>query len=351
MRIIHLIFGFKTGGAETMLVDIINEQSRLGHTVILIIINDCYDESVLNKVSPTVKCFMLNRKPSSNDLIMILRMNRLIHRLKPDIIHIHNSSICKLLWLNCPIFLTVHALNVSLPKSCEKISELFAISDAVKDDVEGRYPGIYRVKTIPNGICIDDIVRKNDYQLRNGKMHIVQVANLIPELKGQDLLIDAIATLNKRGIQDICVDFIGGGNPPDKLEIHARDLGVEDRVHFLGLLDRNYIYTHLKDYDLMCHPSRHEGFGLTVVEGIAAGLPVLVPNSDGPYEIIQYGRFGYTFNKGDAESLANSLEDIYKNFEERACSVVNVAYENIREQYSVNSMVEKYLEEYKGFLL
>ncbi len=348
MKIVHLIFSLKTGGAETMLVDLLNEQANLGHDVTLVVINDCYDDSVLSKVNVSVTTKFFNRKPASRNPLIIIRLNYFLWLLKPDAIHLHNEHISKLLLTKSSCYLTVHALNISLSTSCKKLKELFAISDAVKEDVEKRYPGKYLVTTIPNGICVNDIVRKQTYQLNDQRMRVVQVANLLPAIKGQDILIKAVGLLNKRGFQHIYVDFIGGCSA-DSLQQLSKENNVEDRIRFVGLRNRNYIYAHLKDYDLMCHPSRHEGFGLTVAEGIAAGLPVLVPDADGPYEIIQYGKLGFVFKKGNVESLADTLQDLYEHYVERAVSVVDAAYEYVKAHYSIHHMVEQYIEEYKKY--
>ncbi len=80
--------------------------------------------------------------------------------------------------------------------------------------------------------------------------------------KGQDILINAISILKKRNIKNIEVSFIGTGNDIHILKQMADNLGVSEQIHFLGLKDRQYIYSHLKEYDLMCHPARYEGFGL-----------------------------------------------------------------------------------------
>ena len=54
------------------------------------------------------------------------------------------------------------------------------------------------------------------------------------------------------------------------------ELNLEKHVRFLGNQSREYVYSHLKDYDLFVQPSRFEGFGLTVAEAMAACVPVLV---------------------------------------------------------------------------
>ncbi len=331
-----------------MLVDIINEQGRLGYKVTLIVINNDYSDAVLARINSCVRVVLLKRTSGTMNPIPLLKLNWMIWIQKPDAIHLHNNAICRILWTKRPSFLTVHALNIPLTEECSRLKELFAISDAVGKDIENRYPGQYKIKVINNGISFSEVVCKAEYGLRDGKMHIVQVANLIPEKKGQDLLIESVYELKLRGLDQIYVDFIGGGNKPDGLKLLAESLGVGDRIRFLGLKDRRYIFSHIWEYDLMCHPSRYEGFGLTVAEGIAAGLPVVVPDSDGPCEIIKNGEFGYVFRKGDAKSLADILEEIYSHYEEYAERVVSKARAHVEENYSVRHMVEQYLNEYKS---
>ncbi len=330
-------------------MDILKYQQRLGHDLTLVVINDCYDEDYLDKLRPSVNCVTFNRKPGSFNPWIVVRLNQLLWRLRPDAVHLHNNEISKILFCPRPGYLTVHALGISLSTTCKKLKELFAISESVAEDVEKRYPGKYRVRIIPNGIRIDDISRKHNYSLQNGKMRVVQVARLEYDKKGQDLLIEAVSMLRKRGVNGISVDFIGEGGMQNELEQMAKSKEVDDVVHFVGVLDRDELYRKLKNYDLMCHPSRYEGFGLVVAEGMAAGLPVLVPDQDGPYDIIQYGKYGYSFKKGDVMSLANALQDIYENYEERAALTVDAAYNHVLNNYSIQRMVEQYIEEYQKF--
>lgn len=347
MRIVHVIFGFNTGGTETMLVDILNGQCALGHKLMLAVINDSYADSVLAKVDKSVDVVLLKRKPGSHNPWPIIKLNWLINRWKADAIHLHNNTICSLIKTNKPLFLTVHALGIPLIPACRKLTELFAISQAVRNDLENRYSGTYRIKVVPNGIRFNDIASKTEYGLKSSTMRIVQVANLLPEYKGQDLLIEAVGRLKTRGIDGISIDFIGAGNALDSLKNLSESAGISDRVHFLGLKDRTYIYSHLNEYDLMCHPSRSEGFGLTVAEGIAAGLPVLVPDCDGPYEIIKKGELGYVFKKGDVSSLTDALEEIYRKYDDNAQAVAIKARAYVEDNYSLRHMVERYIEEYQ----
>jgi glycosyltransferase involved in cell wall biosynthesis len=344
MNIVHCIWSFNTGGAETMLIDIANEQAK-EHNVTVVIVNDSWQTDLVNKLPPNVRVIFIGRKNGSRSLWPVVKLNWILLRIRPDVVHLHNATLPGIILpgVNRRVFLTVHALQVPLDRVRRGV-KLIAISEAVKDDILGK--GNYDVVTIPNGIN-EEVIDKREMRpiLPDGKMKIVQVGRLDSSKKGQDILIDAIVVLREREEENIEVDFIGAGESEFALKQLAEEKNVADRIHFLGLRDREYIYGHLKDYDLMCHPSRYEGFGLTVAEGMAAMLPVLVSNDGGPYEIIKKGELGSAFETGDAEDCANRIEYIYKNYNE-ALERTPTACEHICSHYSVKRMVAEYIEAY-----
>lgn len=325
-----------------MLVDIANEQAKTQEVCVLIV-NDSFQQYLIDKLSPKVKVILNRRKPNSRSIFPFIRLNRTLKKLNPDVVHLHNATLARMImpWVSRGLFLTVHALHLPLGGVRRGI-KLIAISEAVKEDVLRR--GNYDIVTISNGINVKAIDRRDSHGMGKN-MRIVQVARLDAQKKGQDILIDAIALLKKRGVENIDVDFIGEGASEQSLKIQSEKLDVSDRVHFLGLRDRNYIYSHLKEYDLMCHPSRYEGFGLTIAEGMAAMLPVLVPDSGGPFEIVEHGKYGMVFEMENAEDCADKIEYIYKNYTEILKKTIE-AYEHVHEFYSIECMIKEYLKIY-----
>ena len=344
MKIVHCIWSLNTGGAETMLIDIANEQVKTQEVYVLIV-NDSYQPFLVDKFLPKVKVIFNKRKPNTRSPWSLVRLNWTLMKLRPDVIHIHNSKLPKVIlpFVSRGQFLTVHDLQIPLD-SVRRGMRLIAISEAVCEDVLRR--GSYHIVTIPNGIDVN-IIEKRSLRMFQGKMRIVQVARLDAEKKGQDILINALSLLRQRGLRDIEVDFIGEGNSLNELKILAERLGLSARVHFLGLCDRNYIYSHLKEYDLMCHPSRYEGFGLTVAEGMAAMLPVLVSDEGGPYEIIEHGRLGSAFKMEDVKDCADKIEYLYNHYQE-ALNLLHDAYDCVRTHYSLERMVKEYIAYYKS---
>lgn len=346
MRIAHCILAFNTGGAETMLIDIINQQVKT-EDVFLIIVNDSYQQSLIDCIDKKAKIIFLHRKPGSRSPFSLIRLNMTLLKLRPDIIHIHNSTLCKMVlpFVSRGLFYTVHALQLPL-EAVRRGLNLIAISNAVENDVLTR--GKYNIRTIPNGINIDAIAKRDNRSInKENPMRIVQVARLDASKKGQDILIEAIAVLKQRGLSNIDVDFIGEGDSLKMLQEKSRQLNVDGQIHFLGLRNRTYIYSHLKDYDLMCHPARYEGFGLTVAEGIAAMLPVLVSDDGGPYEIICKGKYGMSFKMEDVTDCADKLEYIYNHYQE-TMNKTKPAYNYICQNYSIENMVNNYLKYYKA---
>lgn len=349
MKIVHCIFSFNIGGAESMLVDILNEQVK-SHDVYLVIINDSYTSSLIETISDKVKLFYIGRKHNIFSAFYFVKLNWILFRIKPDIIHVHNSSLPAVILRRASraLFLTVHDLHVPLEYARRNVN-IIAISESVKDDILSRERA--HVEVIENGIKVQTISKRELRQFdRTKSFRIVQVARLDADKKGQDILIKAVALLKERGIRNVVVDLIGAGISELCLRELAQNLDISNQINFRGCLSREMIYSHLKDYDLMCHPSRYEGFGLVVAEGMAAMLPVLVPDSDGPFEVVNHGKYGSVFKIGDEFDCADKIAEIYNNYD-KVLSIVPKAYEYVKVKYSIEKMVTEYLNLYQASII
>ena len=198
-----------------------------------------------------------------------------------------------------------------LARSLYKYSNLIAISEAVRKEIKNVYQ--LDAKVIYNGIKVENVVSVQSTKKNSNNFRIVQVSRLQHEKKGQHILLEAISILIKKGILNISIDFIGEGPSEKYLKQLASDLNINEYVNFLGNKDRNYIYKNLCEYDLLVQPSLYEGFGITIIEAMAAGIEVLVSDIDGPLEIIEKIGYGHKFKCGDAEDCAQKILGIYSN--------------------------------------
>lgn len=345
MRILHLIYSFTTGGAETMLVDIANRQCK-SNQVGLIVINNKYDTDLIDKLDMNIPVFLLHRKEGSRNPIKILHLNILIRRYKPDVIHCHNEGIIKLLFMcMIPVCRTIHSTGpLSINKISEKYNKLISISQSVDDDLIKR-TGLRSI-VVNNGIVFD-AVRQKSFKKADGIFRIVQVSRIEFFHKGQDILIEAIHVLLEKGLDHVHVDFIGEGNSMENLKELVEKYHISDSISILGNKTREYIYSHLCDYDLFVQPSRFEGFGLTVVEAMAAKIPVLVSDIEGPMEIIDNGKYGFYFKNKDPEDCAAKIEKII-NGDMKTDVATN--YEYAKANYDISNTVNGYQKVYKQMI-
>ena len=183
-----------------------------------------------------------------------------------------------------------------------RVTRLVGISEYVSARARRRFalpPG--RSVTIHNGV---DVVRfrPREAERRPGPLRVVVVANLIPE-KGVGVLLEAIARLRE---VEWSLDVVGDGPEHGPLEARARELGVADRVRFLGL--RDDVPELLREADVAVHPARwQEALGNTVLEAMATGTPLVASRVGGIPELLADGSEGLLVPPGEPEPLAAAL--------------------------------------------
>lgn len=329
-----------------MLVNICNEQIKLGHDVHLIVMQDSTVESTLyDSLDKRIKLHYGHRKNGGNLLLPMLRLNYLLCQLHPNVIHIHSSSMYKLIlapWHKKITNATLHALPK--PRNTHSINlvpRVFSISNAVRQALLA-YNGTESICN-PNGIRPELIKQRQSGDWKD-TLQIVQVGRLDHGDKGQHILIQAGGELLKRGYQNFMINFIGDGASRPYLEGLVQELGLGQNVTFYGMKSQAYIFEHVCDYDVFVQPSIREGFGNTVAEAMAAKLPVVVSSSQGPEEVIDFGKFGYVFENGNPVDCADKLEIFLKH--ENDLRQVESAYQRVLELYDIKVTVKTYLDNY-----
>lgn len=343
MKIFHVTFGLKLGGLETMLVNIANEQA-ITEDVTIVLINNLIDNDLSNKICNNVKVYNLERKVGSHSPWPAIKLNYLLLKECPDIIHVHAPNVSALLIpsLMKKTIYTVHDVTIN-NKYFSRFPHMYSIAKCVEYDVKMRSG--FEAPVIYNGININEI--KCVHHPRSKVFNIVQVSRLFHEKKGQDILIKAVNKLRQKGINNINIDFVGDGISKNYLENLTSELGLNDNVRLLGSKPYSWVTQHLCDYDLLVQPSLFEGFGLTVAEGMAAKIPVLVSDIDGPMEIIDNGKYGLYFSKGNIEECSDMIERIINMDESEIIALTEKAWHHVNENFNIKRTVQRYIEVYK----
>jgi glycosyltransferase involved in cell wall biosynthesis len=237
----------------------------------------------------------------------------------------------------------VHGNNLST-LFVKRFAGLFAISEAVRRDVRSRTGKDATV--VYNGISLEKYRMKTDNTFRSGdEFRVIQIGRLKPEIKGQHISIRAVKLfLEKYRDAKAKLYFVGDGDGQQALE----EIAAGEDIVFCGGKDRTWIQDHLKDYHLLIQPSLYEGFGLTVIEGFAAGLPVITSNVDGPKEILDSLGAGLSAEAGNAVALAQKIGLVYEGYLSGGIRNTNcmLADRNRLEVFDINVTAKRYLEEY-----
>ena len=177
---------------------------------------------------------------------------------------------------------------------------------------------------------------------------IVQVKRLNHERKGQDLLIKAAHHLvSKHGFKNLKFYFIGEGESKTFLEKMIAEFNLSEYVFLEGNKSREWIYKNLCSYDLFVHPSRFEGFGLTVVEAMAAQVPVIASNIEGPAEILNFGQYGLLFESGDVDDLVAKIREAIGLYQsDKMNNLVQSAYQHCIHNFDISMTARNYCESY-----
>lgn len=241
---------------------------------------------------------------------------------------------------------TAYKLMAALPDA------VFAVSELVRQyciDQDGIDP--VRVRTIYNGIdpsLWPERPGTSPADLDGQSFHVTTVGN-IRHVKGHDVLLRAAAEVLQRFPR---TSFSIGGDvlEPEyfrSLQQIARELGITDRVRFLGGLTN--LPEHLAQADIFVLPSRSEGLSNALLEAMAASLPVVATAVGGNPETVVEGVTGIIVPPEDPAALARALCQLLSD-PVRARAMGVAGRTRILDRFSVEAMVAQTTDTYKVLL-
>jgi L-malate glycosyltransferase len=179
-----------------------------------------------------------------------------------------------------------------------------------------------------------------------GELRIGYFGRLSPE-KGLPDLLEGIAPLKER-FPSLGTVIVGDGPDRTALEMMAKRLGIEDRIRFLGFrADARQI---MAQVDIVAHVPVYEGFGIVVLEAMAAGRPVVVNDAPGGVsEIVVDGETGLVVPAGSADALASALACLLDDAQERERLGRNGRARQ-QQRFSARGTVEQIMAVYAGTL-
>ncbi len=197
------------------------------------------------------------------------------------------------------------------------------LSESMRAEIIARGVPADHVFVVPNGVDTDVFrpgERRRDLVDRLGlgdAFTFGYVSNLDHYREGHEALVEAAVALRQRGVPAVAL-IIGDGSRRDELEALADRLDAKDAVVFTGKVPHDEVLDYYRLLDVFVVPRVAERAARLVTplkpfEAMAAGLPVVVSDLEALLEIIGGGERGRAFRAGDAESLAETLVELYED--------------------------------------
>lgn len=238
---------------------------------------------------------------------------------KPDVIYAHyfmNIALSGILKrdYNIPIIGIEHASVLQKEKlsrhvrflsryAYQQSTELITVSQGLQQSIFNKF-GI-RSTIVPNMVNPIFLNSKRENTALHSVFNIVSVGSLIYR-KGFDVLIEAMTKLTNSSFH---LTIIGGGSLYTQLQRKIVKLGLEKKIVLAGQLPNNEIISILKQAHLLVSSSRSETFGVTLLEGMALGLPVVATRCGGPEYFIT-PETGIIVEKNNPLALAEAMDKV-----------------------------------------
>ncbi len=239
------------------------------------------------------------------------------------------------------------------------LDRVIAISEVVKANLVKRFPvPAERIVVIPNGVDLalyDVTPASREATARtvpwDAGTPVVALLGRISRGKGHTKLIEAAPAILERAPE---TQFALIGSVSDGEEEYAADLdamitaaGLEDRVHKLGF--RDDVPAVLSHCTLLVAPSESESLGNVVLEGMAAGLPVVAARSGAFPELVVHGETGLLYDVNDAAGFANAVVEVLTD-PARAARFGSAARARVAQHYDRTHRTDRVLKLYEDVL-
>lgn len=353
MRILHVITSLQTGGAEHLLVDLLPRLRNRGQNSVDLLLFDGTRTPFMQELeSRGVKIHKLTTGGNVYSPMNVFRMVKYMGQY--DVIHTHNTPcqfftpVAKAISFTRKQLVTTEHSSNNRRRSKWWLKPLdlwmyhcyarvVCIADKPRQNLE-RYIGEHRnICTISNGVDIQRFIRPVKDITGQDRFVVTMVAGLRVE-KDHETLLKAMTLLP----DNYSLQIVGSGDKEPALKSLCTELGLDDRVTFMGV--RMDVPDILEHSDVIVLSSHWEGLSLSSIEGMASGRPFIASDVDGLREVVKDA--GVLFPHGDDRQLAAEIQRLCDN---------PAYYREVADQcqqrarlYDISVMAKNYLRLYQS---
>ncbi len=353
VHICHVVLSLEPGGLENGVVNVVNGLNTAEFRSSICCMRRSGEFAA--RIRPNVPIVTMGLE-SGSDPLVVLDMAKLFRKSRVDIVHTRNVA---------PFFYGLVAARLAripvvvhsehgrtFPERPRRAmaqrlmlrgaDAAFAVSAQLRADlVRELRVECERFEVIHNGVDVAAFGVGEPSPQPPGTLRIGSVGRLVP-VKNYALLLQAFARLPAS--LACSLSFVGDGPERAALAQLATELGISARVEFAG--HRDDVARLLRDMDIFVLPSLSEGLSNTLLEAMAAGLPVVASDVGGNREIVESERSGLLFRSGDVEHAAAQLLRLAENAALRR-SLGQEGAARVRKEFSIEAMIRRYESLYR----
>ncbi|EKD24174.1 MAG: glycosyl transferase group 1 [uncultured bacterium] len=364
IKIVYLITGLKTGGAETVLARLVSNLDKERFTPIVVSIIPIAEIGIKIK-QQGIRVESLGAYSKFNPLVF-LRLFILLKKERPDVLHcflFHAILLGRLAGRISSVPTIISSIRtenfggrmreklLALTDAFSSVTTIVSQKAADKMVRNGVVPS-EKLKVIYNGFDPEGVaqVRKTnreqlraDLKIEPGSPLLVAVGRL-DEAKGYPVLIEAIGEI-KKVHPSVQLLILGSGEMLERLTIEINNRVLDENIRLLGRKEN--VYEYLRCADIFVLASLWEGHPNVVLEAMACGAPVVATNVGGVPEIILDGETGFLVESNNARALADKIIQVSALTDEARKTIVDRAYKKIENNFSLGEMMEEYEQLYE----
>lgn len=324
-----------TGGTEVATLDTAKALAELGFFVTVLVYFDETDRVMLSTFQRAgIKVIVLGLARdggAAGKLLMVRALVRYLSRQSPTLVWVQYMTPTLIPVLVARFFTRrlIAAVHVAARHYssgglrrlrwlatwwCDR---LVCVSHTTAKGILGEKPSARlgrHVCVIPNALDVQVAERAIPRNWReelclDAKVPLIGFVGRLAQNKGADVLLKAAELVNRR-YPDTHWVVVGEGAEKSALQQLAAETGLTGRIHFVGILPREGVYAAMKGFDIAVVPSREEGFGLTALEAMGCGLPLVASRVDALQEVVIEEKTGLLFPVEDVNALAASLNKL-----------------------------------------
>ncbi len=363
IKLLYVVTKSNIGGVQVHLIELIDQIGGfiephfiVGETGWL------YDELIKRNINVYCIKNIVREISPINDIRAIFAIRKIIKKIKPDIVHCHSSKagiVGRIAAKLCgiPALFTAHGWAFTegvaeRKRKIYKIIERIVANFSDKIICVSEYDKQLALKTMPeqaqklilvhNGIRDIKNINRKEEKL---PVRFVMVARFM-EPKDQESLLKALFHISQDNIEFL-MTFVGDGEKLKLAKQMARELKLDKYVRFLGT--RNDVKQILYENDIFLLISRWEGFPISVLEALRAGMPVVASNVGGIPEIVVNNYNGFLVERDDLNSLVDSLKKLVQN-RKLITKMGHNGRERFQSEFTSKKMAKIVLEVYKNLI-